>query len=175
MRRRIVGCILALALAGCSKSPQTSLTEPIRGERNRLLTEIDTNLRRDLLVLAEKFPQLATTNSRTLREQLKEAPKSGISIWAARYEGAKGGSRTPLAPKDRYGISIVVRQRHFWKPNEARAQVSFDQPLSEFPHLALEGEVRVEAGDPALDAALKKLVEDALAPLRNLEKQAAAE
>lgn len=139
-------------------------SDEVLKERNRLLTQADATIRKGLLELSKTFPQLQRTSLRTIQEQLeKKEPVVGrVSIWALRGHG-KGGSKEVELPQDRYSILVVIRPLHFG--NEGQLGMFI---LPEYGNLSLMGQVHYDAGDPKLDAAVKKLIGDALAPLKEL-------
>ena len=68
-----------------------------------------------------------------------------------------------MPPDQRVAILIVLRD----PPTEPTQLAMF--PL--YPSLGLVGQIALSAGDGELDKALKKLVSDALAPLKRLDEK----
>jgi len=139
-------------------------------ERDRLLAEADAKLRDGLKELAKTYPQLAVANNRPLKDALDRAPArpGRLSVFLGR--GNKPG-KTPWEPEDipddrTWSLLAIIRP--------AGGAITALRMSALFPNLGLEGQCRATARDPKLDAALKKLLADALAPLAALEKKTLA-
>ncbi len=133
--------------------------------RNRPLAQADAAIREGLVELAKKFPQLE--KARDWEEVTSKRSEAGrIGIWLAHSDQGKARtSDEPVPEAERYSLSVFV-QRGPSRP--ARAG-----PFPIYPNLGLVGQVGASAGDPQLEGALKKLVADALAPLKELNDKAA--
>jgi len=130
-------------------------------KRNQLLAEADEKIRAGLAELAERFPQL-TKSSDLQRSTSGKSTTGHIRIYLRHRYGGKGGnSPVPVPEEDSYSVAIIVRP-----PPQRPEQLSMG-PI--YPSLRLVGQIGTSAGAPELDAALKKMVKDALEPLRKLE------
>jgi len=146
-----------------------ALSADTRKLRDRILAEADVKLREGLRDLAKTFPQLRRTSRRTLERRIQgRSAKGTISLYVCRSHRVKGGSEAPVRERDRYVFIVGLRPLR-GSGGEQQMATSYL-----YPHLALIGKIQVSAGDPKLDAALKKLLADALAPLDQLSHQARA-
>jgi len=148
------------------KALAASLPEGIAPERDRLLAAADAKIREGVRKLAKTYPLLKKGVS---WEHLELASTAGcIGIEFRRQQ--EGKARTDTAkfpPSEAFGILVVVKP-----PPDEDAQLSLG---ALFPRLGLVGRVGTGAANPELDAALKKLVADALAPLAELEQRTSQE
>lgn len=136
--------------------------------RDRMLADGDVKLREGLRDLAKTFPQLRRTSRRTLERRIQgRSAKGTISLYVCRSHRVKGGSDAPVGERDRYVFIVGLRPL---RGSGGQQMVTFHL----YPHLALIGQIQVSAGDPKLEAALKKLLADALAPLDQLSRRARA-
>jgi hypothetical protein len=137
-----------------------SLPQAIQDERDRLLAKADARIREGVQQLAETYPLLTKGQS---WEHLKVASDPGrIGIYFRRQQGGKGATDSgTFPPAEAFGILVIIKP-----PPDEIEQLVF-MPVC--PRLGLVGQVNTTAADPALAAALKKLVSDALAPLGELE------
>lgn len=141
------------------------------GKVNDLLAKADADIRAGLLRLSDKFPQLKTTNFQTLAKDLERKAEVGtVDVSVGHYSGSKGGQPAPVAKEDTYSVVVFLRRARpaDTDPNAPQPQMAEE---SVYQHLGLVGRIRASAGDEKLDAALKKLVDEALAPLAKLDKQ----
>jgi len=115
--------------------------------------------------LADRYPLLKKGKPWDRLERPSDPGR--IGIYLRRQHGGKGGTDAkPFPPLEAFSILVVV------KPPPDQIESLVLTPL--YRHLGLVGQVSTRAADPRLDAALKKLVSDALAPLSQLERQASA-
>jgi len=135
---------------------------------NRALADADKTIRAGLLKLAEKYPQLRQTNAGPLTDLLKDPSDAGtLQIYAAHFHGPKGGTQSEVSHEDAFTVIVVLRPEP--DPNAPAQQMVFTES---YPHLKLAGQVHTSAGDAKLDAALKKLINDAMDPVKSLEAEA---
>ncbi len=140
----------------------TELPPQLRAERDRLLTEADAKIRQGLIDLAKKFPQLKKAEDWNDIQRQSEA--SRIDIWMRHTHLGKGRSTRKHIPEhDRYSVLVLIRQP---LPQPEQTAMSM---FRLYPNLGLVGQVGVRAGDPRLEAALKKLIEESLSSLKKLE------
>ncbi|MCF7731803.1 MAG: HEAT repeat domain-containing protein [Akkermansiaceae bacterium] len=144
------------------KALADSLPEEIQLERDRLLAEADAKIRSGIRKLAETYPLLKNGQS---WDRLKMASDPGcIGIHVHRTQVGKGRTDArEFPPSEAFSILVVVKP-----PPDEIEQLAI-MPL--YPRLGLVGQVGSRAANPDLDAALKKLVTEALAPLRELEER----
>jgi len=135
-------------------------------KRDWPLARADAAIREGLEELAKKFPQLE--KARDWEEVTSERSEAGrISILLAHPPPSKGATSDELVPEaERYRLLVSVQT----PPSQPYQQIAM---FGMYPNLGLVGEVRADAGDPELEAALSKLAVDALAPLRRLDDEAA--
>lgn len=165
-------------------APVAELSPQQRQQRDALLARADSEIRKGIMELAKQYPQLTkspewepTTTidaSTPGRPQVRTEP-SGIWIGgtsspgridiSVRHSGL-GGKAEPkkdIPEAQRVSVSVYV-----FPPPDEPGQL---KTASLYPHLGLVGHTGAQAGDPKLEAALKKIVADALAPLAKLEQQ----
>jgi hypothetical protein len=148
-------------------------TEKTRLRRDLLLTEADAKIRKGLLELSKQFPALRKTGYRPLEEELRDSPTGRVSICVGRNVGFKAGTEPTVPPENRYSIVVFIRPLHFIEHGESVAQLAEDM-LPQYENLALMGQVHYAATDTKLDKAVKSVINDALAPLKELNKKAVA-
>ncbi len=97
-----------------ARARQQALAPDVVQERDRLLAEADVKLRAGLRALAEKYPQLQTTNNGTLEKALARNLPPGrfrslsAIIPAAKAVYAKRCRRKPVSPC--WCISRLIRK-----------------------------------------------------------------
>ena len=139
---------------------------------NALLAKADANIRKGLLRLSDKFPQLKTTNFHTLAKDLERKADAGtVDVSVGHYSGGKGGQHAPVAKEDTYVVWVFLRRA---RPSDSDPHGPKPQMEAEpiYQHLGLVGRIHVSAGDEKLQTALKQVVDDALAPLAKLNEEA---
>jgi len=145
------------------------LPDGLAKQRDALLAEADVKIRRDLLRLSARFPQLRRTNWGFLMDRLaRKSPAGQIRIgagWYPREAGKSDGTAEPVREEDRYRFTTILLPRG----NPIEQLVHHDL----YPHLDLRGQVRASATDKRLEGELRKIIKDALAPLGELETSAA--
>ncbi|MHC4212050.1 MAG: tetratricopeptide repeat protein [Planctomycetota bacterium] len=133
----------------------------LRKERDRLLGEIGAEIRKGIIELSQRFPQLAKSSDWT-RFLAETSGQGRIEIGLRHIYGSKSGnSSKPVLENDRYSVLVVI------KPPPPQTEQIAMFPL--YPNLGLVGQVGTSAGNPDLDTSLKKLVDDALLPLKQLD------
>ena len=134
----------------------------IQNERDRLLAEADAKIRDGVRKLAETYPLLKKGMS---WERLKLASAPGrIGIHIRRTQAGKGRTDAlEFPPSEAFSILVVVKP-----PPDEIEQLALRRM---YPRLGLVGQVGTRAANPDMDAALKKLVADALEPLTELEER----
>jgi hypothetical protein len=144
--------------------------------RDEALAAAGRTLRDGLATLAKTYPQLATVNNKPLGEAMKE-----FDAQARKIDLTLGRSNTPaLAPWTPEAIADAQTWRLGATLREIAATLPADAPREQrslypvFPRLGLEGNWSAAAGDPKLDEALRKLLDEALRPLKNLDQQVVA-
>jgi len=141
------------------------LSSELLDKRNQLLAKANTKIREGLVKLAERFPQLTKSRDWQRFRSAKSSATSvsRIGIYLHHSYGRKGGnSPVPVPEEDRYSVLVIVRP-----PPQRPERLSMD-PI--YPSLRLVGQIGTSAGIPELDAALKKLVDGALEPLKQLDE-----
>lgn len=139
-------------------------SEEVRAQRDKLLAEADKKIRAGLVELAKTYPFLAKTNWGNLDEALEGASPAGqIMIWAGHYEG-HDGTKEKIEPGQAYNVLVMLRPLQWPEPP---GQWQLKQL---YGNLALMGQAHASANDAKLDAAMKFLVSDALAPLSQLDQ-----
>ncbi len=151
----------AAALAGVRSSGQIS--PGVVGERDKLVAEAGEKIRKGLIKLAERFPQLKKSAEWQRVVSPLEGPPGWLELRLYHNSPKRGPDLTPEL--QRFGVTVDVRP----PPPPAATPIP-----ALYPNLGLVGRVdHVQAGDPQLDAALKELVADALASLKRLNDRAA--
>ena len=140
---------------------------PLPGEARekmyRLLAEADKKLRQGLQDLAKTFPQVGTADDQPLDGVVTEWPprlEGLLSVWFHRHPLGK----TPPAP-DPDDWSLMA-----WL-EPAVIPVTRMKVGDVCPNLYLHGAVGASTTDPKLQAALQKLLDEALAPLMALDRE----
>ncbi|MHC4657984.1 MAG: hypothetical protein ACYS83_02250 [Planctomycetota bacterium] len=141
---------------------ETDLSPSVIGQRNALLTEADAKIRAGLIELGKRFPRLEQGIGWNRIIRPLENAAGWLEIRLHHNVAKQAPDRT--AQFERFRLTIDIRP-----PAPPTANVPF-QPL--YPYLGLVGRIDITAGDPELDAALNKLIDDALAPLETLDRQA---
>jgi len=140
-------------------STNTNLPQNIIEQRNKLLSEADTKIRSGISKLAEKFPQL----KKAKRWERVISKKSGSGrigiIFHHTHIGKVKTMKEPIPEKEQFGLLVVIQS-----PPKKPTQLAMG---TLYPDLGLVGQVGTTAGNPELDTALKKLVDEALEPLKN--------
>jgi beta-lactamase regulating signal transducer with metallopeptidase domain len=131
-------------------------------KRDALLAQADSEIRDGLQELTKRFPQLRENKYWKGVSRPSQPGRISISLFHT-DKGKARIQREPMPRQQRVSILIVVR-RPPSTPNALEMS-----PL--YPQLDLVGQIGVRAGDPELDAALKKLVTQALEPLGRLDNE----
>ena len=136
-------------------------------ERDRLLAEADEKLRAGLLELSRRFPQMRRSTHGTIEKDLagRSAP-GGITIWVGRFHDGKGGLKAAVPENDRYFVSVHLQALAYSVQAPQMGMIEL------YPSIGLMGQINASAGNADLDAALKQLVTDSLAPLAELDAKA---
>ena len=140
---------------------------PIKQERDRLLAQADAQIRKGLIDLAKKYPQLKQTKG---WEQLDEKPgsrKANESISIVLMVHAPGWGKTNRLAGDAMAITVGVYDDQPTPPTAGGRNLFYRT-------LNLAGTVGAYAGEPELDKALNGLIKEALAPLAELEQRISA-
>ena len=170
-----VSAIISPRWLSAADESQPNRVSPSPEKVNAMLAKADADIRARLLRLSEKFPQLETTNFHTLAKDLERKAEAGtVDVSVGNYSGGKGGQHTPVAKEDTYSVIVFLRRARpsDSNPNAPQPQMNVE-PV--YKHLGLVGRVHVSAGDEKLDAALHRLLDDAMAPLAKLDKDAGGE
>ena len=140
--------------------------------RDRLLDEAGRRIREGLLTLSGQFPQLKTANNRPLAEALGggASPPGYLSIWLGRANRPQKApwKAEPIEDARTWSFMVILEEL----PDDPQAPPR--QAMSIFrlyPNLNLGGQQSARAGDPKLDAALKKLLAEAVAPLKAMDER----
>jgi hypothetical protein len=138
--------------------------DKLLAERDKLLAEADARIRSGLVELSRRFPHMR--NARGWGNWISNRSETGtISISVHHTNRGKARSAShPIPPQDVYGVLVAVRPR----PAEP-TQLAVS---SLYPKLGLVGQVGTGAENAELRTALKKLVDDALAPIAVLNEKA---
>ena len=134
----------------------TDLSEAVVDQRDELMSKADEQIRSGLLEFAEKYPQISKVRDfqRTISGQ---SEKGRISIWPRQTHLGKGATTDqPVPEKEQFSVLVMLQE----PPNKSAMGMG---PI--YPNLGLVGQIHAMAGDPELEVALKKLVDDALKPL----------
>jgi hypothetical protein len=146
------------------------LTWEQQQKRDQLLAEADREIRRELLELAKTYPQLAVANNKPLDEALKlEKPENyrmDIRLGRGNKDDKASWSPEQIADEETWSLEAIL---FLLRPQEGYMGQMGIAEL--YPNLNLVGQYGAAAGDPKLGAALKKLLEHALAPLQALEEE----
>jgi len=143
----------------------TEILPGLQAERDKLLSEADTKIRRGIVELAEKFTQLR--QARDWKDVAQQSETGRISIWLRHTHLGKGRSTRDYVPKnDRYSVLVIIQ------PPPTVTSAMGMAPL--YPNLGLVGQVHAMAENADLDAVLKKLVSDSLKLLKDLDARSTA-
>ena len=140
----------------------------LKDDRGRLLAEADARIRNGLLDLAEKFPHMKNARDWGQLSRIEKPPAGldRLSLWLSHNSGGKAGtSDRPVPENERFSVLVSLG------PPSPQITQMVRSPI--YPCLGLTGQCGASAGDANVDAALKKLLADALAPLADLDQQAA--
>lgn len=141
---------------------KTDLSQDVIDQRNKLLAEADSKIRSVLVELADKFPQLKKARDWE-QDTLGHSAKGRIGIHLFHSDQGKIKTAQQAIPEnDRYSVLIIVNE-----PPKEPTQLSMGLL---YPNLGLVGQIGTTAGDPELDEALEKLVEEALEPLQSFNQ-----
>lgn len=145
--------------AGTSKE----LWPGVLAQRDWLLAQADKKIRKGLIKLAKKFPQLK--KARDWGHVTSQKSDTGrVGIWLFHVNKGKAKTvRGPLPKNERFTVLVVVQS-----PPPEPVQLAM---FPKYPNLGLVGQVNATAGDSKLQTALKKLVADSLIPLERLENK----
>ena len=167
---------IARAPAAAAKSA-VALAPELLKKRDQLLAEADQKLREGLRDLAQTFPQLCTANNKPLEDAMKNYPSGPAGHLSVFFGRGNTMTLTPWQPEaiadaQTWSLLAFIRVGNGTGAGETVAQLG----VFEFcPHLNLFGQWHAKAGDAKLQAALQKLLDDALAPLKALDAEAAGE
>jgi hypothetical protein len=145
------------------------LTPEQEQERDKAFAAVVQSLRQGLLELARTYPQLAISHGRPLEISFgHELDQPGELHFGGERSNITTGKRPqeeniPDSQTWAFGVAL-------WPTGQGN-QVMVVGPL--YPHLNLFGMTRAKAGEAKLDAALKKLLDEALAPLKALDEKVA--
>jgi len=147
---------------------EARLPQEIKRERAARLAKADAEIRAGVQRLAEQFPQLKQGQSWEALAKPSEPGRIDIQLERRYHQpGSKIGTDDQEVPEaERFSLGVTAKPA---------AEGNLDQRALRpfYPALGLIGQAGASAGDPKLDAALKKLVSDALALLDELETSAA--
>jgi len=141
---------------------------PTADQINEALLKAEQTIREGVANLAITYPDLQVTDRGSLSQSLQERRIGHeVSISITHYAAVTRPS--PGTPEERHGFAVKV-----WLiPPPGRDFTNLQVvPMILYRSLNVSGAVFVWAGNPQLDAALNKLVKEALAPIEQLEKQA---
>jgi internalin A len=143
---------------------QVDLRTPtgIAEQRDRLLGEADQLLRDGLIALAERFPQVRKSGRWDDLTRPSAAGSVGI-LFMHTDRGLGNDTRDPVPDEESFSFMAVIKT-----PPEQAEQWSL---LPMYPRLGLVGQCHASAGDPALEAELKRLLEEGLRPLEKLNEE----
>ncbi|MHC4192996.1 MAG: hypothetical protein ACYSP9_02330 [Planctomycetota bacterium] len=140
---------------------EVALWPHILAQRDWLLAQADAKIRKDLLELAKKYPHLKNARGwESVAAGLSDTATVCISLSYLSPQKVKTVHQ-PLPQSERYSIMVIIQA-----PSRELTQLKMS-PL--YPNLCLVGQIGTTAADSELDAVLKGLVADALAPLEKLE------
>jgi len=167
----LLGCATRDAAKFVSPAPSRTpsiTSRSIKDQRNVLLGRAARNIRKNLWQLGEDYPQLRLRAEHNAGDKGLDGnfdgepqPTDGIVIWLP-PRASKHRLAVSLSAEKMYGVMVYI------KPTGYQCGSGF-RMFNLFPNLGLVGQVNTSAADKELDAKLKKLVHDALAPLKELE------
>ena len=131
----------------------------IQTRRDELLAEADKSIRQGLVKLADTFPQLRQAR---YWEQLKDlSPRKRLTVGLyASPRRTEGDETTTARVEDTFNFGLSLRPASIEHPREGAYPV--------LPNLRIVGFSRIMASDEKLQAALSELVDEAFAPLLQL-------
>jgi hypothetical protein len=131
-------------------------------KRDALLAKADAGIRDGLLGLAKQFPQIAQADGWKAVAGKSRAGEVNLGL----YWKVEAYPKTASPRGDAFALTVIL----------SLGRPAGTQPawFTLYGNLGLVGKVEAKAGDLKLDAALKTLVTDALAPLDQLDKHIAA-
>lgn len=133
----------------------------IADDRDRYLQEADAKIRKGLYKLSEKYKQLS--EARYWNDIISGKSNTGqIDIVLFHTDSGKAKSSQRSIPKNEQFSVLVVIQT----PPKEIPQMSMSNL---YPNLGLVGQVNTTAGNPKLQAELKKLIDESLKPIEKLE------
>ncbi|MCH7559698.1 MAG: hypothetical protein IIB56_19915 [Planctomycetes bacterium] len=136
----------------------------ILAQRDWLLAVADANIRLGLVELVKKFPQLKKARNwkrisrRTQRGHIK------ISLDYPHRCLKSPPDLTSVPEKDRFAITVIIIP-------QSEQHLGQLKKVSLYPNVELIGQVHASAGNLGLNAALKKVVADALVSLKQFENK----
>ena len=126
--------------------------------RDELLSKADQQIRDGLLQLAGKYPQMRRATNFERDVSLK-SKKGRIRIMPSQKYFKQGATADgPVPESEQFDVMILVQE-----PPQYMTALGMG---SVYPNLGLVGQIHARAGAPKLQAELKKLVDDALTPLK---------
>ena len=131
-------------------------------KRDALLARADADIRAGLLALAKEFPQIAQADGWKAVAGKSRAGEVNLGL----YWKVEAYPKTASPRGDAFALTVIL----------SLGRPAGTQPawLTLYGNLGLVGKAEAKAGDPKLDAALKTLVADAMAPLDELDKHIGA-
>ena len=135
------------------------LSPDILKKRNKLLADAQTEIQKGFIKLSKRFSNLKKAYE--WQQETTKVPAPGEIRMLLVYP------RRGKPFEDNYVVSVQVYPSGFIPLIGAPTTASYLLPT--YPNLLLDGDTIVKAGNPELNAALKKLVYDALEPLMQLE------
>ena len=153
--------------------PAAPTRDELLAKRDTILAKAGADIRAGLVELAKagKFPQLGKADDLRRKLGRGRTVAGQLHIFVARPRPNSkriSPGEPPVAKTDRFSVLVTLQPVvHRERPAQA---VEF--PI--YRALGLAGQVNAQAGDPALDKALKLLLAWALAPLKKLDRQVAA-
>ncbi len=139
------------------------LTPEQEKERDRLLAEADQRLRKGLIALGEEFPRLKAVHHWNLVAG-QSSPGSMIVHLSTVTEESKTTGGVDVAEGERFSLLVNIIPADRVDKQQLKVGILYR-------NLGLFGITTARADDPKLDAALKKLLDDALSPLKVLDDQ----
>jgi len=144
----------------------------IVAERDRLLAVAGPAIRAELRALAERYPQLKSTNHSKLEKDLASPDAPGkLDVSAEHHDGLGGEEPGTLGLGQQFVFRAILFEDSLTPSSDVQQQ---QPPALLFPHLHLWGYRDAWAGDGWLDSRLKEILDRHLAPLKALEARAAS-